>query len=157
MSRFGQAQTEGSSLLEIVLVVTSIAILAAVSVPRMSQASRMASDSTVTGGLAALRSAIDRYSAEHGGAFPTAAEINRQLTQYTDLTGTVSETRTLPYVYGPYVRCIPALPVGVRRGNSRIAASDGKDVGWLYTEASGKITANTTTEMDETQGLYKNY
>lgn len=157
MNRLRNAQREGSSLLEIVIVVASIAILAAVSIPRMSQGSNSQSDLTVAGGLAALRGAIDLYSAEHGGAFPTAARIEDQLTQYTDISGTVSATRTFPYVYGPYLRTVPRLPVGVRKGNRGIAASDGEEVGWLYSEASGRITANTTTETDETQGLYRDY
>jgi type II secretory pathway pseudopilin PulG len=152
-----RAQRENSGLLEIVIAVVSIALLAGVSIPRMSRGSGSESDSTVAAGLAALRSAVDLYSAEHGGAFPTADEITNQLTQYTDISGAVSPTRTFPFVYGPYLRRIPVLPVGVRRGNSRIAASDAEDVGWLYYEALGKITANTTTEMDETQGLYKDY
>jgi len=157
MNRLRLTQKEGSGLLEIALVVVSIALLAAVSVPRMSRGSGSPGDSTSTDGLAALRNAIDQYAAEHGGAFPTVAEINRQLTRYTDVSGAVSETRSYPCVYGPYLRGIPAMPVGVRAGNSRIAASDAEDVGWLYSEISGTITANTATELDETQGLFKVY
>ncbi len=156
MNRSQPAQKAASSFSEIALVVASIVILAAVSIPQMSRASRITGGSTVADGLAALRTAIDQYAAEHGGAFPTAAEINRQLTLYTDLSGAVSETKTIPYVYGPYLRSIPVLGIGIRRGSSRIAADDAQDVGWLYTEASGRITANTA-QMDETEGMYRGH
>jgi len=157
MNRLRDAQREGSSLLEIVIVVASIAIVAAISIPRMSRGSGTANDSTMAGCLAALQGAVDQYAAEHGGTFPTAAQIDRQLTQYTDISGRVSVTRTFPFVYGPYLSRIPTLPVGVRSGKSRIATTDAEDVGWLYSEASGKIAANTTTEVDRTQGLYRDY
>jgi len=157
MNRLRLTQKEGSGLLEVVIVVVSVALLAAVSIPRMSRGSGSPGDSTTTDGLAALRNAIDQYAAEHGGVFPTVAEINRQLTQYTDISGAVSETRSYPYVYGPYLRSIPVMPVGVRAGNSKIAASDAEDVGWLYSGISGTITVNTATELDDMQGLFKVY
>ena len=144
--------TDRSSLLEIAIVVVSIAIVGAVSVPRMSHGSDDMSDLTVASGLAVLRNAIDAYCADHGGVFPTAADINIQLTQYTDVSGVVSETKTYPCVYGPYLRHIPVLPAGVRNGCRRIAASDAEDVGWLYTEATGEIAANTATIVPVSNG-----
>jgi len=139
------------------MVVVVITILAATSIPRMSRGSGDANDLPVSSGLAALRNAIDLYCAEHGGAFPAAAGIHDQLTQYTDLSGAVSTTKTVTHVCGPYLRSIPPLPVGVRKGMSGIGAGDANDVGWLYTEASGKITANTTTEVDDARKPYKDY
>lgn len=147
----------GFSLLEVVIVVAIIAILAAIAIPRMSRGAKGASDSALSGDLAVLRHAIDLYSTEHGGPFPSAAAINDQLTQYTDGMGAVSATKTGAYVYGPYVRSVPPLPVGTRKGGMKIAAADANDVGWLYTETSGAIKANTTTEKDESGRLYSDY
>ena len=146
------------SLLEVVIVVAIIAILAAIGIPRMSRGSKGANDSAVSGNLAVLRNAIDLYSAEHGGSFPTAADIGDQLTQYTNISGGTSTAKTTTHIYGPYVRSIPPLPVGVRKGQNGIAAGDANDVGWIYTVASGDIRANTFTgEDDEAGTAYSDY
>jgi general secretion pathway protein G len=147
----------GFSLLEVVIVVAIIAILAAIGIPRMSRGAKGAGDSALSDDLAVLRQAIDLYSTEHAGVFPNAANINSQLIQYTDWTGATSETKTGTYIYGPYVRGVPPLPVGAKRGGTKIAAADGDDVGWLYTEGTGEIKANTTTEKDEAGKLYNAY
>ncbi|MGE5295340.1 MAG: prepilin-type N-terminal cleavage/methylation domain-containing protein [Solirubrobacterales bacterium] len=147
----------GFSLLEVVIVVAIIAILAAIGIPRMSRGSKGANDSAVSGDLAVLRNAIDLYSAEHGGTFPTTAGIVDQLTKYTDISGGVSAAKTTTHIYGPYVRSIPVLPVGSRKGSSGIATSDSNSVGWIYVEASGKINANTGTSTDDNGTLYTAY
>ncbi len=84
----------GFSLLEVVIVVAIIAILAAIGIPRMSRGAKGASDAALTGDLATLRNAIDLYAAEHGGAFPTTTDVTAQLTQYTNISGVVSTTKT---------------------------------------------------------------
>ena len=157
MNRLKRTRKSGFSLLEVVIVVAIIAILAAIGIPRMSRGSRGANDSAVSGDLAVLRNAIDLYSAEHGGAFPAAATITDQLMKYTDITGATSDTKTTTHIYGPYIRSIPPLPVGDKKGKSGIAALTGAEVGWLYTESSGTIKANTTTEKDEADKLYNTY
>ena len=147
----------GFSLLEVVIVVAIIAILAAIGIPRMSRGSKGANDAALSGNLAVLRNAIDLFSAEHGGTFPTEANIENQLTQYTDVDGATNAAKTTTYIYGPYVRTIPPLPVGTRKGENGIAAADANDVGWLYDEDAGTIQANTTTEKDEADKLYSDY
>ena len=148
----------GFSLLEVVIVVAIIAILAAIGIPRMSRGAKGASDSALTGDLATLRNAIDLYAAEHGGAFPTAASVNTQLTQYTDVNGGVNPAKTTTYIYGPYMRSIPPLPVGAKKGNTAIAAEDGNSVGWIYTATDGTIRANAVdAEVDEAGKKYNAY
>jgi prepilin-type N-terminal cleavage/methylation domain-containing protein len=148
----------GFSLLEVVIVVAIIAILAAIGIPRMSRGSKGANDSALSGNLSVLRNAIDLFSAEHGGTFPTEANIENQLTQYTDATGVVSATKTTTHIYGPYMRSIPPLPVGAKKGKTEITASAADpNTGWVYTQSSGVIKANTTTEADDTGKLYSDY
>lgn len=158
MKRVGRTHQGGFSLLEVVIVVAIIAILAAIGIPRMSRGSRGANDSAVSGNLAVLRNAIDLFSAEHGGAFPGADTIANQLTKYTDISGATSDLKTSTHIYGPYLRSVPPLPVGAKKGSAGIAALDGAAVGWIYTESSGSIRANTTAdEKDEATKLYKDY
>lgn len=155
----GNASTrKGFSLLEVVIVVAIIAILAAIGIPRMSRGAKGASDSALTGDLATLRNAIDLYAAEHTGAFPTAANINTQLTQYTNISGAVSATKTTTHIYGPYMRSIPPLPVGGKKGSSTIADANAAGVGWIYTVTDGSIKANCTdAEVDEANKKYNTY
>jgi len=149
---------DGFSLLEVVIVVAIIAILAAIGIPRMSRGSKGANDSALSGDLAVLRNAIDLYAAEHGGTMPGAGTITDQLTKYTDAGGNTSADKVSPFIYGPYVRKIPPLPVGAKKGQVGIAALDGAAVGWIYDSGTGKISANTTDlEKDDSNILYKDY
>ena len=153
-----RTRKSGFSLLEVVIVVAIIAILAAIGIPRMSRGSKGASDSAVRGDLAVLRNAIDLFAAEHGGLFPTTDGIVDQLTKYTDKSGAFSATKTTTHIYGPYLRSVPALPVGATKGNSGIAAAAGDGVGWIYTAATGKITPNTAVaEVDDEGVKYLDY
>jgi general secretion pathway protein G len=150
--------TRAFSLLELVIAVAIIAIIAAIGIPRLSRGTRGAADSALSGNLALLRNAIDIYAAEHLNTYPTAADINNQLTQYTDADGNVNATKDTTYIYGPYVRSIPPLPVGTKKGSASIAAADANDVGWIYTESSGSIRANTAVgEKDDSDKLYSEY
>jgi prepilin-type N-terminal cleavage/methylation domain-containing protein len=148
----------GFSLLEVVIVVAIIAILAAIGIPRMSRGSKGAGDSALSGNLAVLRNAIDLFAAEHGGTYPSATTIANQLTQYTNASGGTNATKTTTHIYGPYVRSIPPLPVGTKKGNTGIAAASDPNTGWIYTVASGTIRADTAdTELDDTDKKYNEY
>lgn len=148
----------GFSLLEVVIVVAIIAILAAIGIPRMSRGSKGANDAALSGNLSVLRNAVDLFAAEHGGSYPTAANVTNQLTQYTDALSAVSATKTATHIYGPYIRSIPPLPVGTRKTQTGIAAADANDVGWIYDDGTGAIRANTMAgEEDDTGKLYSAY
>ena len=158
MSRNKAKRTRGFSLLELVVVVVIIGIIAAVAIPRLSRGSAGAADSALAGDLAVLRNSIDLYSAEHGGAFPTVTNIENAMLQYSDAAGTISARKDTTYIYGPYLRKLPPLPVGAKKGKVNIAAATGADVGWIYTATTGDIRANTTaTEKDAAGKLYRDY
>jgi prepilin-type N-terminal cleavage/methylation domain-containing protein len=152
-----RADRRGFSLLEVVIVVAIIAILAAIGIPRMSRGAKGANDSALAGSLQTLRNALDLYGAEHAGSYPDGTNINAQLTQYSDASGNVAAAKDTGHIYGPYVRTIPPLPVGARRGGTTIATADATGVGWIYDPVAGKITADTTTEADDTGKLYNKY
>ena len=158
MVRKEKRRKSGFSLLELIIVVVIIGIIAAIAIPRMSRGSAGAAEAALSGNLAVLRSAIDMYAGEHGGTYPTVANIASQLTQYTDYNGNVQATKDSTYIYGPYVRKIPALPVGAKKGQTGIAAVTGDTVGWIYTVATGDIKANCTdSETDSTGKQYNEY
>src|SRR5262245_24690535 len=147
----------GFSLIELVIVVVIIGIIAAIAIPRMSRGSAGAADSALSGNLTILRNAIDLYATEHTGTFPLAATFATQMQTYTDDSGATNATKTATYIYGPYIRQIPALSVGTKKGSSGVAAADGAGVGWIYDETLGTIKANTTTEKDSRNVLYNAY
>ena len=148
----------GFSLLELVIVVVIIGVIAAIAIPRMSRGSAGAADAALSGNLAVLRNAIDMYAGEHGGTFPAADTIADQLTLYTSATGATNASSSTTYIYGPYIRKIPALPVGAKKGQTGIAAATGDTIGWIYTAASGTIVSNTTdSEKDAADKKYSDY
>lgn len=152
------AARRGFSLIELVIVVVIIGIIAAIAIPRASRGTAAAADSALSANLTVLRSAIDLYSTEHGGSFPEVDKIADQLTQYTNDAGTVSATRTGAYIYGTYLRAIPALNVGAKKGSTGIDDTDASGIGWIYNGTTGNIRANTgATEVDARGVLYSSY
>jgi len=152
----------GFSLIELVIVVVIIAIIGAVAIPRLSRGAAGAADSAVIGNLRVLRSAIDLYASEHGGTYPTIATLPTALTTYSDDQGNLNATKTGNYIYGPYMRTIPSLPVGANKGlNSFTAtapAATTAAAGWYYDATTGSVKANTTdTEKDAKSTAYNTY
>jgi general secretion pathway protein G len=158
MFKATRRRNTGFSLLELVIVVVIIGIIAAIAIPRMSRGSAGAADSALTANLAVLRNAIDLFSAEHNGAYPAVAAVEAQLTQYTNAAGEAQLARDATHIYGPYVRKIPPLPVGAKKGSTGVAAADGVGVGWIYDAINGEIKANCNdTETDQTGTPYNTY
>ena len=171
----------GFSLVELVIVVVIIGIIAAIAVPRISRGAKGACEGAVNGNLAALRSAIDFYAAEHNGAFPglhkndgsekddgKEADFIAQLTEYSAVngkTGAPDPAATPPLIYGPYLRNgVPPLSVGVNAGSTEIKfdgnsppeTKEGGGHGWMYNPETGEIIANTTA-TDESGKPYSEY
>lgn len=146
------------SLIELVIVVVIIGIIGAIAIPRMSRGAAGAADSGLVADLAVMRSAIDLYSAEHGGALPTFADIEAQLTTYTDDTGAANATKSAQYYLGPYLREIPKLKVGSNKGGTGFVATQGGTAGWVYDETTGAVSANLpATEKDVRGVAYSDY
>jgi len=164
MPRTYARRQRGFSLLELVIVIVIIGIIAAIAIPRMSRGTAGAADSAVAGDLAVLRNAIDLFAAEHGGKFPTLANIKDQLTQYTDDSNTTAPvaTKDTDHIYGPYLREVPPLPVGANKGKTTFTGTapgdTAADAGWYYNENTGEILANcANSETDDSGTAYNEY
>ncbi len=118
----------GFTLVELLIVVIIIAILAAIVVPQFSTATVDAQEATLDANLAAMRSAIELYRAQHNGAYPganlssggptcatggtlgggtagSAAAFTDQLLTYSAASGaTCTIGDTTNYRFGPYFR-----------------------------------------------------
>lgn len=149
----------GFSLIELVIVIVIIGIIGAIAIPRMSRGAAGASDAALVANLAVLRNAIDLFITEHEGVIPSAANITSALLQYSDKSGTsFQSTKDTTHYFGPYLRAIPPLPVGAKKGSTGIAAADGAGVGWLYDATTGHIKANCAdSEVDAAGKQYNQY
>ena len=149
----------GFSLIELVIVVVIIGIIAAIAVPRMSRGATGASDGALVANLALMRNALEMFQTEHGGSLPSLANFVNAMTQYSDEVGTTFSTTKGPTcIYGPYLRAIPALPVGADRGKSSVVATLTAGNGWVYVAATGAISANCPdAETDAAGKKYNSY
>ena len=149
------------SLIELVIVVVIIGIIAAIAIPRLSRGSAGAADSALMGDLAVMRSSIDLYVTEHVGSYPALVTFENQMTLYTNAAGLANPVKGGAYIYGPYLRAIPPLPVGAQRGEFSVKAlpADGTaGFGWAYDATNGDIHANTAdAEVDESGDQYNKY
>ena len=117
----GREQNRAFSLVELVIVLVIIGVIAAIAVPRLTRGATNASATALAADLAALRNAVELYRAEHEGAFPTVAGFVNQMTLFSDTAGTSTAAAAdvgNGIVYGPYLKGIPALPVGAKKGST---------------------------------------
>ena len=157
MFKHATPRNRAFSLIELVIVIVIIGIIAAIAVPRMSRGAAGATDAALRADLTTLRTAVDLYHTEHEGLYPPTADIEMQLTGYSNILGVAQVGKDATHIYGPYLRTLPNLPVGAAKGNSGIDSVTGIGIGWIYTEATGTMRANTTTETDEALVLYSAY
>ncbi|MHC5028532.1 MAG: prepilin-type N-terminal cleavage/methylation domain-containing protein [Planctomycetota bacterium] len=156
----------GFSLIELVIVVVIIGIIAAIAIPRMSRGSAGAADSALIADLAVMRNALDLYITEHTGTAPDANFVT-QMTQYTNLAGGVSATKTATHIYGPYLRDVPILPVGSKKGETGVfvdAVGGGSPPGgvatdgWYYNSTDEVLFANLpNADTDDSGTQYNSY
>ena len=140
------------------MVVALLGILAAMAIPRLSRGTKSACDSALAGDLSVLRGAIDRYNVDHGGSYPSVTNFEDQLTLYTDCGGDVQVAQDQTHRYGPYLRRVPPLPVGLEKSSAVVAKNSAAGVGWVYDEDTGEIRANCASgEKDDEGRSYNEY
>lgn len=137
------------------IVILILSILAMVTLPKISNAQKDASESALCSNIKALRTWIEVYQAEHGGRSPLIDErggtdpgnlVNR-LTGRTHPDGSLSATGSC----GPYFHIWPANPF-TEPANSRKIRFGGTEApprsgpyGWYVSLNSCLVSANSPT------------
>ena len=154
------SRARGFTLIEILIVITILAIMATIVIPHFSNASVTARESMLKDELRYLRTQIIVYRAQHHdvspgypggdvGQPPTEADFVAQMTRHTEEYGAVSNVATATHKFGPYLSAIPENPlnklkaVQILADNDPWPTPDGNSYGWFYRPSTGDIMANS--------------
>lgn len=130
----------GFTLVEILIVVTILGILAAIVIPHFQSNANAARDTSVVVQLKGARKSLQLWHSEHGGEFPTLAQMQEGVEQWaalvrkTDFDGTLNDAGD----FGPYLSKAPLNVLTRSRLVADVGAATAND-GWTYDESTGKL------------------
>ena len=140
------SRRQAFSLIEVLMVVATLAIIAGVVLPQVGSALDDAKHSAMLSHLHEMSNAIQRYRIDHDGMPPDLLSA-RGLPQLTSKTNIDGDTGTgAEYSYGPYmVDGIPENPLNKSRSVFRVNTAPPSNlqsrVGWAYHPDTGQIWA----------------
>jgi prepilin-type N-terminal cleavage/methylation domain-containing protein len=141
----GARERRGFTLVEVLMVVTAMAIIAGVIVPQVTSVIDDAKHSAMLAQLHELNVAIERFETDHSGQRPELLNHTLpQLVSSTNIQGTIGSTAS--HNLGPYIRIrIPKNPLNesseVFRSNTAPPTNLDQRIGWVYHEETGQLWA----------------
>ncbi|MFA6133716.1 MAG: type II secretion system protein [Phycisphaerae bacterium] len=147
------------TLVEILIVVLILGILAAIVLPKVSNAAATARASMLADDLRTFRTQLAVFKGQHNVAAgypgcdpavaPTEAALVLQMISASKGNGECAAAGTAGYPYGPYLREIPANPVNGKKtveiipdGGSLPGAADDSH-GWVYQPSIDRLKADS--------------
>ncbi len=135
--------------IEVVLVILTTGIVAAIAIPRLGGAADRARDSTMVGSAAQLQRAVELYTAEHadlnpvtepdGSTTTSGATLVFRLMRFTDDHGNVGAGGP----FGPYLRSWPTNLYNNRQSIRIDGAPAGANThGWRIDSGTLKVEAD---------------
>jgi general secretion pathway protein G len=155
----GRTRRAGFTLVEILIVVLILGILAAVVLPKFSNASAVARASMLADDLRIMRMQLAVYKSQHLDVpagypdgdrteAPTEEAFVEHMTMASNPTGLTAVPGTAGYEYGPYLREVPTNPVNGKSSVQVLADADpfpdaaDDSHGWVYKPATMTIKAD---------------
>jgi prepilin-type N-terminal cleavage/methylation domain-containing protein len=141
----------GFTLVEVMIVIVTLAILAGLAIPQFGDGVKDAKVSSARFNLRELRSQIELYRQHHDGRLPGATLA--ELLAMTNGRGQIGSTAE--HSFGPYLTEVPVNPftdqttIRAVTSNPPAAASGAADAGWLYHPTSGGIWIDDADHFTE--------
>ena len=154
----------GFTLIEMLIVVIVLGILAAIIIPQIAVSTDDAKLNTLQTNLGGVRNAVELYYFEHNSTYPGAVPTTKpvdvvttadafvaQLARYTDAAGNISNSKTVVYKYGPYIKNgkLPRNPyndksdvvIDSTEADITVRDSSATDNGWMFYYLTGVYIA----------------
>jgi len=154
----------GFTLVEILIVVLMLGLLAAIVLPRFSNASATARASMLADDLRVIRTQLSVYKAQHTGVAPgypvaggaaNEATFVAQMTMATNTDGATQPVGTPNFDLGPYLREMPVNPFNDKTSIRILADAQAfpnvatGDFGWIYKPATLKFKADAVGQDED--------
>ncbi len=136
----------GLSLTEVIIAIIILAMIAALAMPRRSQAAATNPEATLREQLRVLRVAIERFRQDHNGLLPGGVDcaadlVVRQLCGRTDATGRPVDGNEGNGLFGPYLRAIPRSAMRNSADTTMPLVTDDQPADWHFDCRTGYIRA----------------
>jgi len=125
---------------EVFIIMLMIAIMAAISAPRINQAKASGRLNDMVSSLETVRQQIELYTVQHKGLLPGQKTEGGEITQADFIEALTKSDGT----YGPYLKKIPRNPFNgldsVRIGTVKLGSATGS--GWYFNSKTGDFRAD---------------